>query len=115
MTELQSSAEASPSSKPSVVPAQEIHSLLAARNTHSQQPITGQRNVNTALWEKGSFGVSGSVAGLTSEGKNLTDGLDYSSSVFDLASHNQQVSRDCGNAGSNEDIDSGKKLKSDEL
>ena len=43
-------------------------------------------------WEKGSFGVSGSIAGLTSDGKNLTNGLDYSSSIMDLASHNQQLS-----------------------
>ena len=43
-------------------------------------------------WEKGSFGVSGSIAGLTSDGKNLTNGLDYSSSIMDLASHNQALS-----------------------
>ena len=50
------------------------------------------RNDHQTGWEKGSFGISGSIAGLTSEGKNLTNGLDYSSSIMDLASHNQQLS-----------------------
>ena len=40
------------------------------------------------LWAKGSLGRnSASIAGMTSEGKNLTEGLDYSSSAIDMASN----------------------------
>ena len=56
-------------------------------------------------WEKGSFGVSGSIAGLTSDGKNLTNGLDYSSSIMDLASHNQQLSAAALSKDTNEKVE----------
>ena len=39
-------------------------------------------------WAKGSLGmISGSMAGLTSDGRNLTEGLEYSSSALDIGSH----------------------------
>ena len=42
--------------------------------------------------------ASGSLAGLTSEGKNLTEGLEYSSSAIDMASHNIQQQSDFNSA-----------------
>ena len=67
------------------------------------------------MWEKGSFGVSGSLAGLTSDGKNLTEGLDYSSSALDLVSHNQPVSKDGGNTGSVEEIERDHQIRRNDM
>ena len=53
----------------------------------------GTNNPSEQFWGKGSF-KSGSMAGQTSDGKNLTEGLEYSSSAIDMASHThiQQLS-----------------------
>lgn len=46
----------------------------------------GTNNLSDRFLGKGSF-KSGSMAGQTSDGKNLTEGLEYSSSAIDMASH----------------------------
>ena len=63
----------------------EAGTILSKFPTTSRQ----QEGTNPSLepfWAKGSY-KSGSMAGQTSEGKNLTEGLEYSSSAIDMASH----------------------------
>ena len=55
----------------------------------SRYPTSRQEGANYPSelgWAKGSM-KSGSMAGQTSDGKNLTEGLEYSSSAIDMASH----------------------------
>ena len=61
----------------------------AAGTMMSKFPTSRQEGQNPSLdhfWGKGSY-KSGSLAGQTSDGKNLTEGLEYSSSAIDMASH----------------------------
>ena len=70
-------------------PSNEIRSLLQ-QNYKELLPRNSARQQldQQEAWAKGSLGmISGSMAGFTSDGRNLTDGLNYSSSALDLASH----------------------------
>lgn len=60
-----------------------IHSGMqrSRGNFESANPSTVNEN-----WAKRSLGMNSGSAGLTSEGKILTDGLDYSSSAIDMVS-----------------------------
>ena len=67
----------------------EVRSLLHTNYRDQAALRNGNRLYDhNDQWTKGSLGmISGSMARFTSEGKNLTEGLNYSSSALDAASH----------------------------
>lgn len=52
-----------------------------SRALHENKTVTNDQ------WAKGSIGMASGSQGFTSDGRNFTEGLNYSSSALDLASH----------------------------
>lgn len=55
-------------------------------NQRSRGAFDSANPISHESWAKHSLGMNSGSAGMTSEGKFLTEGLDYSSSAIDMAS-----------------------------